>query len=107
MSSVLQGCKHFHDKHTADNLAIFLRNTVDEWNLTNKLTGVVSDNASNIKSAIKKCNWRYLSCFAHSINLVVQHSLKSIEPTITKVKDIVKFFKKSSHALGKLQDFQK
>ncbi|XP_008182425.1 zinc finger BED domain-containing protein 6-like [Acyrthosiphon pisum] len=73
LSSVLLGCENFRDKHTADNLAIFLRNTVDEWNLTNKITGVVSDNASNIKSAIvKKCNWRYLSCFAHSINLVVQ-----------------------------------
>lgn len=38
LSSVLLGCKHFHDKHKADHLAIFLRNTVDEWNLTNKLT---------------------------------------------------------------------
>jgi len=33
--------------------------------------------------------------------------LKSIEPTILKLKTIVKFFKKSSYALGKLQDFQK
>lgn len=106
LSSVLLGCENFRDKHTADNLAIFLRNTVDEWNLSNILTGVVDDNVSNIKSAIKKCNWRYLSCFAHSINLVVQTSLKSIEQTTLKVKEIVKYFKKSSHALGKLQDLQ-
>lgn len=107
LSSVLLGCTNFRERHTAENLAIFLRNIVDEWNLNNKIAGVISDNASNIKSALQKCNWRYLSCFAHSINLVVQTSLKSIEPTIIKVKTIVKFFKKSSHALGKLQDFQK
>lgn len=72
LSSVLLGCENFRDKHTADDLAIFLKNTIDEWNLTNKLIGVVSDNASNIKSAIKKCNWRYLSCFAHSAHFAHQ-----------------------------------
>lgn len=107
LSSVLLGCTKFRERHTAENLAIFLINIVDEWNLNNKIAGVLSDNASNIKSALQKCNWRYLSCFAHSINLVVQTILKSIEQTILKVKTIVKFFKKSSHALGKLQDFQK
>ncbi|CAI6356675.1 unnamed protein product [Macrosiphum euphorbiae] len=107
LSSVLLGCTNFRERFTAENLAIFLRNTLDEWNLNNKIAGVISDNASNIKSALQKCNWWYLSCFAHSINLVVQTSLKSIEPTILKAKTIIKFFKKSSHALGKLQDFQK
>lgn len=107
LSSVLLGCNSFDEKHTAGNLARYLRNTVDDWNLSDKLTGVVSDNAANIRAAIVKNNWRYLSCFAHSINLVVQSSLNSIEPIIYKVKAIVQFFKKSSHALVKLHDFQK
>jgi len=57
--SVLLGCNNFHDRHTA----IFLRNTVDEWNLTNKLAGVINDNASNIKSALQKCNWQVFILF--------------------------------------------
>lgn len=107
LSSVLLGCNGFDEKHTSDNLARFLRNTVEEWKLSDKLACVISDNAANIKGAIVKCNWRYLSCFAHSINLVVQSSLKCIESIIYKVKEIVKFFKKSSHALIKLQEYQK
>ncbi|KAF0754582.1 zinc finger BED domain-containing protein 1-like [Aphis craccivora] len=103
ISSVLLGCNSFDETNTSDNLSRFLRNTLDEWNLCHKFTAVVTDNASNIISAIKKCNWRWLPCFAHSINLIVQSSLKCIEPILTKVK----FFKKSSHALAKLNGFQK
>jgi len=107
VSSVLLGCIDFDEKHTGNNLARFLRNIVEEWNLSNKLTAVVTDNAANIKTAIRKCNWRWLSCFAHSINLTVQSSLKCIDSTLTKVKSIVQYFKKSSHALAKLNDYQK
>jgi len=107
VSSVLLGCIDFDEKHTSDNLARFLRNIVDEWNLSNKLTAVITDNAANIKAAIRKCNWRWLSCFAHSINLTVQSSLKCIESTLIKIKNIVQYFKKSSHALAKLNEYQK
>lgn len=107
LSSVLLGCNGFDEKHTSDNLSKFLRNTIDEWKLSDKLVGAVSDNAANIKAALVKCNWRYLSCFAHSINLIVQSSLKCIEPILDKVKEIVRFFKKSSHALAKLHELQK
>lgn len=33
--------------------------------------------------------------------------LGEIEPVITKIKDIVSYFKRSSHALAKLQEYQK
>jgi len=56
LSSVLLGCTNFRERHTADNLTILFRNIVDEWNLNNKIAGVISDNASNIKSALQKCN---------------------------------------------------
>ncbi|XP_060845484.1 E3 SUMO-protein ligase ZBED1-like [Rhopalosiphum padi] len=107
LSSVLLACTSFEDSHTADNLALFLKNTVDEWGLSQRITVVVSDNAANIKSAIEKCNWRRLSCFAHDINLIVHCGLGKIEPVVTKIKDIVSYFKRSSHALAKLQEYQK
>jgi len=107
LSSVLLACTSFGESHTADNLASFLKTTVDEWGLSQRITVVVSDNAANIKSAIEKCNWRRLSCFAHDINLIVHCGLGEIEPVITKIKDIVSYFKRSSHALAKLQEYQK
>lgn len=68
---------------------------------------MLSYNAANINSAIQKCNWRRLSCFAHDINLIVKCGLDKIEPVVAKIKDIVSYFKRSSHALAKLQEYQK
>lgn len=107
LSSIFLGCNIFDEGYTDDSLARFLKNTVDEWNLSNKLICVMSDNSIKIKSAIIKCNWQYLSCFTNSINLVGQSCLNSIEFVIHKVKEIVMYFKNSSHALIKLIKIQK
>ncbi|XP_029340907.1 zinc finger BED domain-containing protein 1-like [Acyrthosiphon pisum] len=107
ISTVLLGCTDFPQSHTGDNLAIFLKNIVAEWGLSQHVAAVVTDNAANMKAAIEKCKWRQLSCFAHSINLVVQSGLMSIEHVTKKVKDIVTYFKKSLHGLSKLQELQR
>lgn len=107
ISTVLLGCTDFPQSHTGDNLVLFLKNTVAEWGLNQHVAAAVTDNAANMKAAIEKCEWRHLSCFAHSINLIVQSGLQSIEHVTKKVKDIVTYFKKSSHGLSKLQDLQR
>lgn len=106
LQSVSLGCEMFDDKHTTNNLSTYLKNTVKEWNIQYKITAVVSDNAPNIVGAIKKCNFRHVPCFAHSINLVVQSGLKEMSGVQKKVKSIVEYFKRSSHALSKLQSTQ-
>lgn len=62
MCSVCLGCEHFDQRHTSDNLA--------------------ADNASNISNAVRQLHYRHIGCFAHSINLVVQHSLENISEII-------------------------
>jgi len=57
--------------------------------LQNKIAACTTDNASNITSAIRLCQWRHISCFAHSLNLIVQSSLDQIKETRVKVKSIV------------------
>lgn len=89
-----------------ENLAYFLKNTVSEWGLSEHITVLVTDNAANMKLAIEKCNWRRLSCLAHTINLIVHSELSKIESIIAKTKDIVSYFKRSSHASSKLHEFQ-
>lgn len=59
---------------------------------------VISDNASNIKNAIHILHLRHLGCFAHTINLVVEESLKFESDLINKVKTIVTHFRKSTIA---------
>ncbi len=59
-------------------------------------------------SAISNLNLRHISCFAHSLNLVVQGPIHdSIKDMVDKVKSIVQFFKQSPHAMAKLTDIQK
>ncbi|KAL4085334.1 hypothetical protein QTP88_027193 [Uroleucon formosanum] len=96
LQSVCLGCDKFEERHTSQNVALFLKNTVQEWRIDNKLAAVVSDNAPNI----------HISCFAHCINLVVQRGLKNISDIQKKVKTIVEHFKRSSHAQSKLQAMQ-
>lgn len=107
LSSVLLGCTSFAQSHTADNLAAFMKDTIAEWGLSDRVAAIVTDNAANMKLAAEKCNWRRLSCFAHTINLIVHSGLEVIQDIVLKVKDIVSYFKRSSHALAKLQDMQK
>lgn len=87
-------------------MATYLKNTIQEWKIEHKTTAIVSDNAPNIVGAIKKCNYRHVPCFAHSINLVVQSGLKVVCDVQKKVKSIVELFKRSSQALTKLHSTQ-
>ncbi|XP_073979938.1 E3 SUMO-protein ligase ZBED1-like [Rhodnius prolixus] len=106
-SSALKApCTSYSERHTANNLASHLQSTVQEWELTNKVTAVVTDNGANIVSAVKQCNWRHISCFARSLNLVVHSGIAEIRVTTDKIKALVEYFKRSSHSLTKLHNTQ-
>lgn len=72
---------------------------MSEFEIQNKITAIVADNASNIQSAIRKGNWRGVGCFAHSLNLVAQAAITQINEEVAKVKRIVEYFRKSSQGL--------
>nr|CAI5833579.1 unnamed protein product [Callosobruchus analis] len=95
--SKLLECIIYNERHTAENLCSFLKGVIHEWELSNKITAVVSDNATNITAAVRLVDWRHVPCFTHTINLIVQSSLKengSIKSIIDKIKSIVEFFKR-------------
>ncbi|KAG8235476.1 hypothetical protein J437_LFUL011867 [Ladona fulva] len=81
-------CSPFAERHTAENLAEEPKRVAREWNLDEKIVAVVSENAANIVAAIKLVGWKRYPCFAHNINLVVQHSLREINDVLEKVKKI-------------------
>ncbi|UYV63756.1 hypothetical protein LAZ67_2005522 [Cordylochernes scorpioides] len=107
LNSILLECSEFPQKHTAENISSWILGVTKKFKLDFKTVAVVTDNAPNIKAAIKTLGLPHLSCFAHSLNLVVQRSInESIKSAVDKVKYIAQFFKQSSHAMAKLREMQ-
>lgn len=93
-------------RHTSENINEYLQNIVKQWGLQNKIAACPTDNAVNMISAIKLSQWRHISCFAHTLNLIVQSSLEQIKETRVKVKSILEYFKRSTLATEKLKQIQ-
>ncbi|KAJ8937235.1 hypothetical protein NQ314_011990 [Rhamnusium bicolor] len=92
-------CISFPESHTSLNLATGLKKISNEWNIDDKILIVVSDNAVNIKKAIRdELKLKHFGCYAHNLNLIAQYSLKLITPILEKVNNIVNFFKRSTLA---------
>ncbi|CAG9840680.1 unnamed protein product [Diabrotica balteata] len=107
--SCLLRIHQYDESHTAEHLKEELINVVNEWEIFNKVFAVTSDNAPNVKAAIRLTDWGHIICFAHNINLVVQSglALSNIAPLRKKVKTIVEYFHRSTKANNKLMDLQK
>ncbi|CAH1979230.1 unnamed protein product [Acanthoscelides obtectus] len=96
------GCESFSERHTSANLASAIRNILVEWDLENKVLIFISDNAANIKKAIKEdLQQKHFGCYAHTINLIVQNSLQSVFGILNKVKMVVAYFRRNSAAMAK------
>lgn len=96
--------------HTAENIAEELTSICNRWKILEKIFCVVTDNAANMTSAIKKhMKLRHLPCFGHTLNLVVQESKRNAKEVFEvkdKVKKIVNFFHHSVKASDKLSQLQ-
>ena len=63
--------------HTSENLLNAIKNVLSDWKLSEKHITFVSDNASDIKHALKDLgNFDWLGCTAHNLNLVVKKATK-------------------------------
>jgi hypothetical protein len=91
----------------APTLKIFLINPPTEWNITNKINFVISDNTANVQKALQDLGWKHFGCYGHTLNLILQHVLTTVEDTLDKVKTIARFFNKSPQATEKLLKYQK
>ncbi|CAB3252772.1 unnamed protein product [Arctia plantaginis] len=98
-------CPHIIKEYNAhmggvDLLYIF----IDKINLA------VSDNAAYIKKAIsQQLGWKHFG-YVHTINLIVQEAIEKYVPiksVIERVKLIVAYFKRSTKAAQKVDEFQK
>jgi len=101
-------CVAFEESHASVNLSVKIESVITEWDWIKKVGLVVSDNANNIKGAITNLNLKHFGCLAHSLNLIVQHTLKlsTISDTISIVKSIVGHFNRNSNASHELDKYQ-
>jgi len=106
LCSNLLDCVPFNQKHTAENLKNLLLSAFETWDIQHKICAVVTDNAANVTAAIREGGWRHIACFAHSVNLIAQASIKEIVESVEKVKRTVEYFKRSTHALARLREVQ-
>jgi len=106
LRSVLLGCNEFSENHTSLNLSTQIKLTLEEWDLKDKMTFAVSDNANNIKRALSNLELKHFGCFAHTLNLIVQGALTVESNLLKKIKTIVTHFRKSTSANKKLNNYQ-
>ncbi|XP_054091792.1 zinc finger BED domain-containing protein 4-like [Zeugodacus cucurbitae] len=106
------GVIELHESHTAAYIEETMRKLFNEWNVSiNKVSACVTDNDSTMMKLNRSLfgEKKIIPCFAHTLNLVVTQSIdKSTEVSalITKVRDIVKFIKRSVNASDQLRQKQ-
>lgn len=109
--SLTLSTREVKDAHTSENLAREMKDILEtEWNILDKIICVTTDNAANIKKAVVDIlQKRHHSCAAHTLNLVVQDTIKDSELLIglvEKCREIVAYFKRSNNAAYKLKQVQ-
>lgn len=107
--SYVLSVNHFPGSHTSQAISEILSQMMSEWSITNRIHLFIADNASNMKKGIRDLKVFYESCFIHSLQLVVENSIKSqrsVIDIIAKCKNIVGHFSHSSSACSKLKTIQ-
>ena len=79
--------KHFLGSHDSENINELLLNVLDAWNLKEKIYLFVQDNGSNMVKGIKNASFSAISCFIHTLQLVVKDSLKT-QRSVNDVQDL-------------------
>jgi len=64
--------KEFQEEHTGIQIAAELRDILENWDLSEEcLLAAITDNGSNIVSALDQLDWINVRCFAHTLQLAV------------------------------------
>ncbi|XP_047135558.1 zinc finger BED domain-containing protein 4-like [Hydra vulgaris] len=112
MTAVLQ-LKKITGSHTGVKISKFLKDSLNEWKIpTSKVYFVLSDNAANMKLAIKEAGLEknYLSCVIHTLQLCVtdklfkQHTV--VNDLTAKSRKIVTHFHHSPSSMDMQHEMQ-
>ncbi len=80
-----------------------------EYNITDKIFTIITDNASTMKCTAKHFGRHHLPCFAHTLNLVVKDAMKqtnSSQSAVSKISNLTTLMKQSTKVSEKLTKIQ-
>jgi len=107
LNEVTLTVNHVRYPHTAQHITDSLEEILDEWNLREKVFTITTDNAANMKKAIKNMNnIRWQGCGAHTLQLIIGNALVPIIDLIVRAKRLIEFFMRSKQS-ERLEDIQK
>ncbi|XP_051797511.1 E3 SUMO-protein ligase ZBED1-like isoform X2 [Acanthochromis polyacanthus] len=89
---------YFPEDHTADHITEMVENMLQDWGLsTENLTGITTDNATNMKKAFTNFPCVWFSCFGHNLNLAISKVLKipRVEKAVRACRHLVQAFSRS------------
>lgn len=99
------------NRHTGENITTMLNRAIDEFQIPeHKIHLLIKDNAANIVSGVNGTNYTHLSCFLHTLQLIIKHSIfeqDSVRNLISVCKSIVTHIIKSPAANSQMKDIQK
>ncbi|CAI6371646.1 unnamed protein product [Macrosiphum euphorbiae] len=107
--------QEMEERHTALNIADKLENVFSNWEIKDKVTTVITDNAKNVVNAVQLLsnttnnNISDVTCAAHSLQLSINKALKedTISEIINQSSRLVGHFKHSNLAKQSLLNIQK
>ena len=109
MKSVVLEIVEMAESHTAEKIASALEKGVERFGTKEKIVAIATDNAANVVAAVRDLGWNCVSCFAHTLNLIVTNAIRSVPdilPLQKKCRNIVSFFHRSVKVADKLKSFQ-
>uniref|UniRef100_A0A6P7H2S3 Zinc finger BED domain-containing protein 1-like n=1 Tax=Diabrotica virgifera virgifera TaxID=50390 RepID=A0A6P7H2S3_DIAVI len=110
LQNVVLDTKEIPGSHTAELIAAYVQEVIDDWNISDKITAIITDNGSNIKKAVNVILKKtHIPCVGHTLNLCVQDAIEAnelLQLSLKKCKKIVSHFKQSNLAADKLKEVQ-
>ena len=71
MKSVVLECVNVVERHYSDNIAGLYKQFATDWDITNRIQALVTDNARNMVSGVYKTDFAHIPCLAHSLQLSI------------------------------------
>jgi hypothetical protein len=97
--------------HNAVSIAENLREAFREWGIEQRLKIVLSDNAANMKAAMRQLHLENIGCIVHTLQLIVNsgclNNFGSIKTMLHSARAIVTHFKHSVSSMKSLHSAQK
>ena len=95
--------------HTAQNLAEEIHYSLDEWDISDKVVMVTTDNVQNIRNAITdQLHFSHLGCVGHTLQIVIVKALQltPVSRVLGRVRKLVEHFHKSTLSTNCLHEKQ-